>query len=94
MSGSVCDACKWDGYIPGDYGIRERYRFDPIWGHENATQRPPLGMPFLDERRLLLQEMVAMANRKPRMVSKQSWYPLDDVSPWQANAIRILEDGL
>ena len=48
LSAGRCDACHWDCYVPPGHERRERYRFDPGWGHDNATRRPPLEVDFLD----------------------------------------------
>ena len=62
----LCDDCKWVTWIPKGYARRECYENDPLWGHENATRRPPTGVEFLDRRRKLVSDAVPMCRRKPR----------------------------
>ena len=53
-----CYGCHLDAHIPRWYHILERYRWDEVWGHENATKRPALGVTFLDRRGPKVKEMV------------------------------------
>ncbi|NQU76619.1 MAG: hypothetical protein HQ546_09940 [Planctomycetes bacterium] len=61
----LCDECKWNTWIPPGYQKREEYEMDVIWGHVNATQRPPLGVEFLDRRGPLLSELLPMCKCAP-----------------------------
>ena len=65
----ICEDCKWMTWIPRGYAKRERYKPDPLWGHPNATRRPPLGVEFLDRRRRLVSDVPPMCRRAPRLRS-------------------------
>lgn len=62
----LCDGCHWDTYIPRGYVIAERYSIDPVWGHRNATQRPPLNVEFLDREGLKICRALLLIKNKPR----------------------------
>ena len=56
FSGGRCDACHWDRWIPASYQVQEKYLYDPLWKHANATEHPPLGVAFLDNGPRLLSD--------------------------------------
>ena len=64
--GRLCYCCHLDSYIPSGYQKAEQYRRDPIWGHMNATKRPSLGVPFLDESGPRMELLLLMSRRQPR----------------------------
>ena len=66
MAGGFCFGCRLDAWIPPDYAELELYTYDIIWGHANATRRPPLGIRFLDEQRMTTAEMLIRAKTRPR----------------------------
>ncbi|MFW6145723.1 MAG: hypothetical protein ACOC7R_00150 [Planctomycetota bacterium] len=66
----LCDDCKWMTWIPRGYVRREAYKLDPVWGHLNATRRPPMGVGFLDQRARLVSDVLPMCARRPNV---QSW---------------------
>ena len=45
---NLCPGCILDRYIPRDYQDKEKYEFDPIWQHDNATAKPKTGVLILD----------------------------------------------
>ncbi|HUW99678.1 MAG TPA: hypothetical protein VMY35_01765 [Phycisphaerae bacterium] len=72
---ACCYGCHLDGLIPNlaQYQQREEYHADLVWTHAsggpifNATQRPPTGVPILDDHSPpRLCETVKLAKRKPR----------------------------
>lgn len=62
----VCYSCHLDLYVRPGYAKAEQYRWDPAWGHSNATKRPPLGIPFLDETAPRIGMMLLMHKGRPR----------------------------
>ena len=66
LAGGLCDGCRWDTWIPGDYSARERYEYDPAWGHANRTRRPATGIDFLDSGPSVF-DALRMANYKVRL---------------------------
>ncbi len=62
----LCDDCKWMTWIPQGYARREAYKLDPVWGHANATRRPPMGVAFLDRRSVLVRDALPMCRRRPK----------------------------
>jgi len=70
MIGPVCYSCHLDSYIPDGYERHERYRRDGPWPHANATCRPPLGVPFLDEGGDRVHQMALLA---PRLRAVRWW---------------------
>jgi len=65
VSQGFCDDCKWDTWIPRGHEVREGYAMDVVWGHLNATRRPPLGVEFLDRAGPALSVRLPMCERKP-----------------------------
>ena len=65
-SRGLCDDCKWDTWIPPGHQRREEYKFDPAWGHANATRRPRLGTDFLDHRQLMPSDVLPMCLHRPK----------------------------
>ena len=63
MVGVRCYSCHLDSYIPTGYELKEKYRHDGIWVHPNATRRPPLGVPFLDEGRDRVRQIALLPPR-------------------------------
>ncbi len=64
LVGRVCYSCHLDGYIPAGYQKAEQYRWDPVWGHLNATKRPFLGVSFLDESGPRIDLQMSLACRR------------------------------
>jgi len=62
----ICYSCHLDRYVPRGYEQAEQYRWDPVWGHMNATKRPPLGVPFLDQTALRLELLLLALRGRPR----------------------------
>lgn len=62
----LCYGCHLDTYIPRDYQALERYVWDEVWGHDNATHRPQMGVAFLDQHNDIW-ELIAACVRKPRI---------------------------
>lgn len=48
MHGEICTECWYFSYLPSDYKVKEEYEYDAIWGHENATEKPPVGVGWLE----------------------------------------------
>ena len=65
LTQGLCDACKWNTWIPPCYQIKEEYKLDAVWGHANATTHPPLGAEFLDRKIPRLCVMLPMCRYKP-----------------------------
>ena len=63
MVGGRCYSCHLDSYIPTGYARKEKYRRDGVWAHRNATRRPPLGVPFLDEGRDRVRQIALLPPR-------------------------------
>ena len=74
MVAKLCYSCHLDSYIPDGYTQKEKYRCDGAWAHPNATRRPPLGVPFLDEGRDRVRQIVLLAPRRRQI---RWWY-----EPW------------
>ena len=72
LTQGLCDDCKWLTWIPEGYADREAYEHDPVWGHENATLRPPMGVDFLDQRARMVSDVMPMCRKTPR---GWSWAP-------------------
>ena len=85
MVGALCYSCHLDGYIPAGYQQKEKYRRDGVWVHSNATRRPPLGVPFLDEARDRIRQIVLLTVRTRQI---RWWY-----KPWARPARRADPSG-
>ena len=65
LEGGLCYSCHLDTYIPRGYQRAEKYEWDELWEHWNATCRPALGVPFLDRDGPEMRGEMLMAKRKP-----------------------------
>lgn len=64
--GGLCYGCWLDTYIPFGHEGREKYEYDSVWGHLNATCRPPLGVEFLDAKGSKVCEILRATRQRPR----------------------------
>ena len=65
-SSGVCCECRWAAYLPSWYKKAEKYMYDPIWGHKNATRRPATGVSFLDESHIRVCDALEACPQKPQ----------------------------
>lgn len=63
----VCYGCYIASLLPPWYQDAERYAYDKIWGHINATRKPRTGNDLLDSDKKTFYEQLSPLKRPPRL---------------------------